>query len=205
MLYRIARANRSAGKTKPKQVASSSHQKNPFAPPRLNNPSAATWAKGWNRWSHYCKQHGTHNVPENYKDKELVQWVQEQRVNYALWKRDPSTTFLTKAAWDLLENMGFDFGSTKSKKRKSKTNSDDADDSEERSAMSLAVKRPTTATTTKSSPAKRKREHNSATKQRFSKSKKKHVLTLESSSDDLEESGVDSHTEGVAASSVEGA
>lgn len=196
--YRIARANSSAGKTKPKTVASASPQTNAFAPPRPNNPLAVTWAKGWHRWSHYRKQHGSPHVPDNCKDVELVQWVQEQRVNYALWKQDQSSTFLAKAAWDLLETMGFDFG-PESKKRKSKTNNND---SEDRTDASLSVKG---SKTIKSLPPKRKREHNDGETKQRSNTKKKQILTLESSSDGLEESDVDSHTEGATASSVEGA
>jgi hypothetical protein len=167
---------------------------------------AATWAKGWNRWSHYRKQHGTPHVPENCRDLELVQWVKEQRINYSLWKQDESSTFLTKAAWDLLENMGFDFGSSSKskKKRQSKTNKNDEDDPQSRSDASLSVKGSKTVTTEKSSPPKRKRVHNGETKHRSSKSKKKQVLTLKSSSDGLEKSDMDSHTESVTASSVEG-
>lgn len=61
------------------------------------------------RWTSFQAEHGTGIVPEDYNDKDLLQWVQDQRVDY--WKmKAGKPSFLDEHGFGMLTRRGFEWG-----------------------------------------------------------------------------------------------
>lgn len=67
------------------------------------------WGEGLFRWTSFQAEHGKGVVPEDYNDKELLQWVQDQRVDY--WKmKAGKPSFLDEHGFGMLTRRGFEWG-----------------------------------------------------------------------------------------------
>jgi hypothetical protein len=64
---------------------------------------------GLARWTTYQAEHGHGNVPEDYKDQQLVSWAKTQRAQYWKWKSGKET-FLGEDGFQMLTRFGFPWG-----------------------------------------------------------------------------------------------